>query len=261
VVVVRTEEVPQLSLETTMRSKVDPTRHEGNPDSSGGPHGGVQRRHVLRLGGIAAAAAVGAGTVLAHPSVAGATTGALQFGLENNAGAASTGLTSTNGGDTLHVTNSTGTGLQVRSGGTAVIGQGSAGGVVGVTIGSGPGVLGRAGVGTGPAVKAEIDSALATGAAMEVAQSGLGAGIRAHIDNTASKSAALNAHTAGPGVGVNASSALGIGGLFAGQVAPIQLVPSTAASHPAKGSAGELFVDHSNRLWFCKGGTNWHQLA
>jgi hypothetical protein len=67
------------------------------------------RRGLLRLGG--AAAAVGAGSVLLRPGVAGATTGAMQFGQDNDAGAASTGLTSsisdpTNPVDTLHVTNS-----------------------------------------------------------------------------------------------------------------------------------------------------------
>ena len=40
-----------------------------------------------------------------------------------------------------------------------------------------------------------------------------------------------------------------------------RLSPSTAASHPDSGAAGDLFVDKTGRLWFCKGGATWKQLA
>ncbi len=53
----------------------------------------------------------------------------------------------------------------------------AAGGVVGVTRGSGPGLWGQANVGTGPAVKAEIDTATANAATIEAAQSGSGYGV------------------------------------------------------------------------------------
>jgi hypothetical protein len=49
-----------------------------------------------------------------------------------------------------------------------------------------------------------------------------------------------------------------------GTVAQIQLVPGTGASHPKGGKAGDLYVDKSARLWFCKtGGTTatWAQVV
>jgi hypothetical protein len=51
------------------------------------------------------------------------------------------------------------------------------------------------------------------------------------------------------------------GGLFAGKVAQVRLLPSSSASHPSSGSLGDLFLDKGGRLWFCKGGTTWKQLA
>src|SRR5439155_57890 len=53
----------------------------------------------------------------------------------------------------------------------------------------------------------------------------------------------------------------GDGATFTGKTPQVQLVPSSDAAHPPSGSAGQLFVDRSNRLWFCRGGTNWRQLA
>ena len=46
-----------------------------------------------------------------------------------------------------------------------------------------------------------------------------------------------------------------------GKSCPAALLPSGAASHPSSGQAGDLFVDVSHRLWFCKGGTTWVLLA
>ncbi|WP_183094429.1 hypothetical protein [Nocardioides stalactiti] len=51
------------------------------------------------------------------------------------------------------------------------------------------------------------------------------------------------------------------GGTFDGSAAAARLVPRTATTHPANGLAGDLFVDASKRLWFCKGGQVWVQLA
>ena len=50
-------------------------------------------------------------------------------------------------------------------------------------------------------------------------------------------------------------------GQFAGQAAQIRLRPSSAMSHPLSGALGDLFLDKKKRLWFCKGGTTWKQLA
>jgi len=218
------------------------------------------RRDVLRIGSVAAA--IGAGTVLRRPQTAGATTGAMQFGQQNDAGNASTLLRSANATDTLDLVNSSGgPAMQLRSGGTGLIAEGGDAGVLGKTIGDGAGLLGRADLGTGPAVRGEVATQAATAAAIEAAQNGTGSAVNAHVDNAASAGTAVHARTNGIGTGITASSAHGIGGKFSGPVAPIQLVPSNAGSHPTKGSAGQLFVDHSNRLWFCKGGTNWRQLA
>lgn len=54
----------------------------------------------------------------------------------------------------------------------------------------------------------------------------------------------------------------GRGGIFAGGAAQIQLMPTaTNSSHPTTGQAGDFYVDASNSLWFCKGGTKWVKLA
>ena len=45
-----------------------------------------------------------------------------------------------------------------------------------------------------------------------------------------------------------------------GQFAQARLVPSPV-ERPPKGQAGDLFVDKSKDLWFCKGGRNWVQVA
>jgi hypothetical protein len=61
--------------------------------------------------------------------------------------------------------------------------------------------------------------------------------------------------------GVYGQSDLGRGGTFQGKKAQIRLKASTAATHPASGYKGDLFVDAAGRLWFCKGATTWTQLA
>jgi hypothetical protein len=63
------------------------------------------------------------------------------------------------------------------------------------------------------------------------------------------------------GAGVFGESTNGRGGIFQGKKAQIRLNPSTASTHPPGGSTGDFFVDANKRLWFCKGGTNWVQLA
>jgi hypothetical protein len=64
------------------------------------------------------------------------------------------------------------------------------------------------------------------------------------------------------GAGIRGESVQGRGGVFSSSVnAQIRLQPSSAATHPSSGNAGDLFVDTSKRLWFCKGGTIWKQIA
>ncbi len=218
------------------------------------------RRDALRLGAVATA--IGAGAAVLRPQTAGATTGAMQFGARNDAGNDSTALTSANDGQSLDISNTAGApALSLRSAGAGLVATGGDAGVLGRTLGTGAGVLGVSAAGTGPGVRGEVGVNTATVAAIEAAQSGLGNGVEAHIDNATSDGSALHARTTGTGPGIAASSAHGVGGRFSGATAPIQLLPSSARSHPTKGLAGQLFVDHSNRLWFCKGGTDWRQLA
>lgn len=63
------------------------------------------------------------------------------------------------------------------------------------------------------------------------------------------------------GTGVFGKAAKGRGVVAAGGKAQVRLVPSASVTHPATGLAGDLFLDKSHRLWFCKGGTNWKQIA
>ena len=61
--------------------------------------------------------------------------------------------------------------------------------------------------------------------------------------------------------GVLGVSTDGRGGAFGGKAAQVQLLPSSATTHPTSGQRGDLFVDKSGRLWFCKGASTWKQLA
>jgi hypothetical protein len=66
------------------------------------------------------------------------------------------------------------------------------------------------------------------------------------------------------GTGVVGRAPAGRGGLFAGRKAQLRLVPSSAATHPTSGATGDLFVDKSGRLWFCRKGGNpavWKQVS
>jgi hypothetical protein len=102
----------------------------------------------------------------------------------------------------------------------------------------------------------------ATGTAVSATATGSGGAIKA--TNTGS-GPAVHATSAGPAPAVQANSTSGRGGMFTtGTVAQIQLVPGTGASHPTGGKAGDLYVDKSARLWFCKvGGTTatWAQVV
>jgi hypothetical protein len=275
------------------------------------------RRGLLRLGGVAAAAS--AGSVLLRPGTAGATTGAMQYGTDNAAGAASTGLASSNTTDTLHVTNSatgpsstktaalfahiTDTNSQgvailaisdgVANGvvgavtnpdstGAGVAGFGVAGGgVIGKSTGIGPGVLGvPAGTGpgvsgwsssgadgmeainddTGRALYSHIDSTTNSKQSVYALTIGTGNAVLGTISHSTSSASAIKGTTNGKGAAVEGASHAGPGGKFSGSV-QVLLVPSASSTHPSSSARGVLFVDHGGRLWFCKGGTSWRQLA
>jgi hypothetical protein len=67
--------------------------------------------------------------------------------------------------------------------------------------------------------------------------------------------------TASNGVALHAYGVSGRGILTEGARAQLRLVPGSAASHSKSGQAGDLFVDSTNRLWFCKGKTTWVKVA
>src|SRR4029077_12702327 len=90
---------------------------------------------------------------------------------------------------------------------------------------------------------------------------GTGIAVVASVANSKSAATAAKGVTVGSGAGLEGSSRLGTGGVFTGKTAQLQLVPSIAAAHPASGVGGQLFVDKSNHLWFCRGGTDCQQLA
>jgi len=110
-------------------------------------------------------------------------------------------------------------------------------GVKGTAENAGAGVLGQSdSYGTDPGVSGEAVNA-----------SGSGDGVRGTADGT--------------GAGVRGISSKGRGGIFKGKKAQLQLVPSSAQTHPPKGRPGDLFVDKSATLWFCKTASTWVQLA
>ncbi len=52
----------------------------------------------------------------------------------------------------------------------------------------------------------------------------------------------------------------GRGGVFGGPAAQVRLEPAST-THPVSGLMGDLFADTAGRLWFCKGGSGWKQIA
>jgi hypothetical protein len=143
--------------------------------------------------------------------------------------------------------------------GNGVVGLAFTGaGVMGASGSSGPGVLGIAGDAQAIVAWASDNN---SAPALEVEHDGRGHGVYSHLESASTTRAALRGNTLGTGAGVDASSAQGVGGKFTGQKAQIYLVPSTASSHPASGSPGQLFVDKSKRLWYCTGTSTWLQLA
>jgi hypothetical protein len=75
---------------------------------------------------------------------------------------------------------------------------------------------------------------------------------------------ALRVSAAGTGSGVYATSTSGRGGTFQGPVASVRLMPGKLATYPKTGSIGDLYVDTTGRLWFCKKTGNpatWKQIA
>ncbi len=243
------------------------------------------RRRSLLAGGAAIA-----GVALLRSEPAAAATGNLQFGLVNDADNSGTQLTSSAGSATFTGTNSgtNGTGLR----GEVTDAANPAHGVVGHTVGTGHAIIGTvfnavsanaavAGTHNGNGAGAVfvqtnaagntsgvIGQTAGSGAGVVGFSYGTGIGVLGTSATDAPGVRGMNS-TTGPAIqGVNSSTGVGVwgastsgrGGHFAGAKAQVRLVPA-AGNHPAAGKAGDLFVDSSKRLWFCRGGNVWTQLA
>ena len=244
------------------------------------------RREVLK----GAAYALGAVSLsLMGPRLAEATQGVMQYGAFNSAGTSATELSSLSDGYTLLVQNLrqgqdnpiSGRALDVYSDSghairAAVGGLGALGDGVNVQVygfGHGvhvvkPGEFGHCVLGFQNSAES-LYAALAgvtkgAGPGLHGRGEGTGQGVWGEINDSSKTQAAIIGTTEGSGPAIEGRSVLGRGGVFRGKKAQIRLVASTATTKPATGSRGDLFVDSSGRLWYCKTGgltTGWKQLA
>jgi hypothetical protein len=264
------------------RRQDDVRKHRASSDGDAGSRP-TRRAALGRLGGAAAAGlgAVAAVEALA-PQQAQASTGTMMYGLLNNADGSATSLESTASDWTFEAFNLSSTLSAHAEGvfGYSVSGvgvEGQHGNGSAPDTGSQPGVLGRstdtpgvfglsdssAGVYgqslSGTAVQGlsqftgmygvSVSPSGGGGFAGVVGDSDTNAGV-AGFSSAASRAAGEFTHLLG-----------GRGGLFSGNQAQIRLKPGSRGSHPHTGEAGDVYVDSRHRLWFCKGGTRWTQLA
>jgi hypothetical protein len=267
-----------------IRRHDDMRNHRSSPDADA--DGPPSRRAALGRFGGAAAAGLGAAaaTRVLAPQQAQASTGTMMYGADNNAGGDPTYLRSS-------APNWTFISYNVAS---SVTGVAHADGVIGVSaFGVGlegvsgsatapdttqqPGVLGRsadtpgvfglstnsAGV-AGQSINGTAVQGLSSFTAMygvSVAPSGGSAHAGVVGDSDTNAGVVGFSSAASRAAGEFTHIANGRGGLFSGNQAQIRLQPGTRGSHPQTGEAGDLYVDSGHRLWFCKGGTTWKQLA
>jgi hypothetical protein len=257
------------------------------------PDAHVGRRDVL----LGAAAVVGtAGLSLVGTRPASAASGTMQYGTGSyqNSGTTYTGLQSTNVLYTLGIANYAEAPENERFGNgiAASSAHGSAGRLLTDTTSSGHGLFAEArGTGhavhaskgspeanankTGHAVLATQNSTTSTyaavlgvtkgsGAGLQGRGEGTGYGVWGEIADSALAQSAVVGSTEGGGAGVEGISIRGRGGQFTGSKAQVRLLPSNRKTKPSTGKRGDLFVDASGRLWYCKTGastTGWVQLA
>lgn len=243
-----------------------------------------RRAALRRIAALSGAAVAGAAVLRAEP--AGATSGAMQYGTSNNAGTDSTSLSATHPNATFQVFNGTAAPalVAISYGQCLSVYQNPSSGpedalrVQKNSSGEGAGIRVLADKGAGIRVTSgtsgiESEVTKGTGSAFKATVKGTGSAVRAQVSNPDSPGQAIRGVTDGTGyaiygetsgkraaLGGNGGSA-GRGAVLISNIAQLRLQPSTLGSHPASGQAGDLFVDASKRLWFCKGGTVWKQLA
>src|SRR5262249_51836910 len=115
--------------------------------------------------------------------------------------------------------------------------------------------------GTGRGIFVNVDNTTSGATAVFGKTIGTGEAVTGGISNAASSASAIFGGTSGSGAAVEGKSAKGVGGKFTGKTAQIQLVPSSASTHPTSGQPGQLFVDSIHRLWYCITGNRWKQLV
>jgi hypothetical protein len=136
-------------------------------------------------------------------------------------------------------------------------------GVYGSQNGSGSGVYGTTPFGAGVFGQGWT-GVRGTGEVRGIEATGLGRhaiAVEATVNSTKTAIRALNGHD---GPAVHAASTHGRGGIFSGAKAQVQLTAGARGTHPVGGTRGDLYVDNTGRLWFCKKsgahGT-WKQIA
>jgi hypothetical protein len=153
-----------------------------------------------------------------------------------------------------------------------VAATGSIAGVVGIVgeFGKANLAAGILGVGQGGKLPGGIPYKSGTGVLALAAKGSVGVdaygsgGIGVHGTTRSDSSSGIFGQNNAAGPGIQGLSKLGRGGVFEGKLAAVHLTPSTGRSHPRGGQVGDLMVDASHRLWFCKRGGNpalWKQLA
>jgi hypothetical protein len=243
-----------------------PARADAMADPAIRPEKRTSRQGILRMAMSAAAATVGAGTVIAHtssPARAGNLVGI--FEASGYGGIAVLG-TGDNGATGVSGTSSTGIGVHGSSTGA----DSTAAGVQGIGYGAAAGVLATGANGNGlVAQSATFDAIHAIG----------GGGIRSGVWAEGNSGYGVAANSTGGGaraaiygigyngaVGVQGTSDSGYGVSAQGGSAPLYLKPAATAGAPTSSAhlQGELYVDSRGALFFCQqSGTpgTWKQLA
>jgi hypothetical protein len=202
----------------------------------------TSRRAMLRRGGVAAAASIAGLTLLDQRRAQAATGEGFTLGQANNANT-TTSLSVTTADTTLGPLLLI-DGSELSSTSTTLVVNGPAGGGVALQITSSSSAK-------MPGLAVSATGAGAAGGV--VGSSGSGTGVTG-----TSKSGTAVVATSSSGDGLKATGTRG--GVFAGTISQVRLTPAKGP-HPHSGFAGDLFVDHDNDLWFCKGGTHWVKLA
>jgi hypothetical protein len=152
--------------------------------------------------------------------------------------------------------NSGGIAVQGNGGTVGVLGSGTTAGVQGITGNTlGTGVLGSGAIG--------VHGLSANGFGVN-GTSGTGIGVGGSSNSSIGVLGLGKTGMRGDGSGSGSVGVRGSGtrgAVFAGNAAQLKLAPGSKSTHPASGQRGDLYADSKGRLWFCKGGASWHQVA